>query len=354
MASLVDSRPSPSPIPLPQSPPIKTTTNALPQAAGSTPSPYLDIPGAFPHDTSRPSPRQNTSETSREQASELRARRTSLPSMEKEGVKPGEHHDGVGPLPGSISETSVAKLPDERMQPTREADQPTQKHAVGAGTTSLPSHERKGDQPYEHNNGVGPLPGTSSETSVAKLPDESAATTSEGRPGPAAASTESQKPFNDTVAPAENRAPPAYAAQRILSPETEDQNVLSQHPPPAQQVSEGVDRGPDVGESPADSKSNEKDAAKEKKSDLERKDERKGEEYQRTKTIPTSESESAGSPTQRKGRSGRSSSDSDASHHKKASVMNMVKGEMKVLLGKASRNKGKVEEGEKLKKQGSE
>jgi hypothetical protein len=34
--------------------------------------------------------------------------------------------------------------------------------------------------------------------------------------------------------------------------------------------------------------------------------------------------------------------------------MNMVKGEMKVLLGKASRNKGKVEEGEKLKKQGSD
>ena len=50
--------------------------------------------------------------------------------------------------------------------------------------------------------------------------------------------------------------------------------------------------------------------------------------------------------TQRKPRS---SSDSDASHHKRASVMNMVKGEMKVLLGKASRNKDKVEEGEKLK-----
>lgn len=53
-----------------------------------------------------------------------------------------------------------------------------------------------------------------------------------------------------------------------------------------------------------------------------------------------------GVPTQRKQRS---SSDSDASHHKRASVMNKVKGEMKVLLGKASRNKDKVEEGEKLK-----
>ena len=81
MASLVDSRPSPSSIPLPQSqsPPIKTTTNTLPpvpqlqpQAAGSTPSPNYEIPGAFPHDTSQPSPRQNTSEASRGQAGQLR------------------------------------------------------------------------------------------------------------------------------------------------------------------------------------------------------------------------------------------------------------------------------------------
>jgi len=54
----------------------------------------------------------------------------------------------------------------------------------------------------------------------------------------------------------------------------------------------------------------------------------------------------SGAPVQRRGRS---SSDSDASYHKKVSVMNKVKGEMKVLLGKASRNRDKVEEGEKLK-----
>jgi len=51
-------------------------------------------------------------------------------------------------------------------------------------------------------------------------------------------------------------------------------------------------------------------------------------------------------PPQRKGRS---SSDSDASNHVKASVMNRVKGEMKVLLGKASGNREKVEEGERMK-----
>ena len=42
-------------------------------------------------------------------------------------------------------------------------------------------------------------------------------------------------------------------------------------------------------------------------------------------------------------RKGRSSSDSDPA---KASIMNRVKGEMKVLLGKASGNRDKVEEGE--------
>lgn len=133
------------------------------------------------------------------------------------------------------------------MQSAREADQLAQKHAAGAGTISLPSHERKGVQPFEHHNGVGPLPGTSSETSVAKLPDERAAATSEGRPGAVAARRESQKPVNDTVAQAENRALDPNAAQRILSPETEDQNVSPQHPPPVEQIAERVNRGPDVG-----------------------------------------------------------------------------------------------------------
>lgn len=98
---------------------------------------------------------------------------------------------------------------------------------------------------------------------------------------------------------------------------------------------------------------------KEKKSDLERRDEPKGETDRAAEgsTSPKQEAVRKAMPpsqptvasTQRKGKPGRSSSDSDASHRKKASVMNMVRGEMKVLLGKASRNKGRVEEGEKLK-----
>jgi len=96
-----------------------------------------------------------------------------LPSSEKEGIKPGEHYDGVGPLPGSISETSVAKLPDERNdESSGEPDRSVRRPAARRAAVSLPSQEKMGVQPYEHYDGVGPLPGTSSETSVAKLPDE--------------------------------------------------------------------------------------------------------------------------------------------------------------------------------------
>lgn len=104
---------------------------------------------------------------------------------------------------------------------------------------------------------------------------------------------------------------------------------------------------------PGYSKFKEEVAGQEKKGSPERKNEnhRAAEEPTSPKkeegvatAVPQREPRSA--PTQRKGRS---SSDSDASNHKKASVMNRVKGEMKVLLGKASRNKEKVEVGEKLK-----
>jgi hypothetical protein len=104
----------------------------------------------------------------------------------------------------------------------------------------------------------------------------------------------------------------------------------------------------------------------ERRADLGRQGEPKGENYRAAEERTTAKKEEVGAkappppppprepattsaPTQRKPRS---SSDSDASNHKKASVMNKVKEEMKALLGKASRNKEKVEEGEKL-KQGS-
>jgi hypothetical protein len=59
-----------SSIPLPQTPPINLppALQLQPQAAVSTPSTHLEIPGAYPHETSWLTPRHNTSETSRGQS----------------------------------------------------------------------------------------------------------------------------------------------------------------------------------------------------------------------------------------------------------------------------------------------
>jgi len=347
-----------SSIPLPQSPPDNLPPAALqlqPHAVVSTPSTHLEIPGAYPHETSSPSSKQNASETSRGQSYFpnkpatylLGSKRTSLPSADKEGVLPGEHYDGVGPLPGSISETSVAKLPDERLQSALEVDQSTGKHVVGTGSTSLPSQGTKGVQPYEHNDGAGPLPGSSSEAPVAELPDERVGATSEDISG-VGGDTRSQEPASGAIAPPENRDSAPYSALGIANPETQVQSIDPQGPVSRQEVQEG-----DANVEEVVPKSREEVVVKE--SVFEKEDERKGENDDSVEESPspkqeaTPPSQSAGSTTQRKGKPGRSSSDSDAGHRKRASVMNMLKGEMKVLLGKASRNMGKVEEGEKLK-----
>jgi hypothetical protein len=136
-----------------------------------------------------------------------------LPSTEKEGTKPGEHYDGIGPLPGSISETSVAKLPDERTE-----------------SVSLPSQERWGVQPYEHYDGVGPSPGTSSETSVAKLPDERKGPTSEERSG-SGADAGLQESARGAIAGVTNlgtqvrRVDPQEPASARKVPESDDQEA---------------------------------------------------------------------------------------------------------------------------------
>jgi len=110
-------------------------------------------------------------------------------------------------------------------------------------------------------------------------------------------------------------------------------------------------------EGPAESKLKEESAVKEKKSDLERKDERKGEVYREPQRAEEGVSPKTGFDTDirayicwfsyvsygtaRGGREDRAAIRMRAIH-KKASVMNMVKGEMKMPSRKASRNKGKV------------
>jgi len=268
-----------------------------------------------------------------------------LPSTEKEGVKPGEHYDGVGPLPGSISETSVAKLPDERFESAGEPDKFAQRAAAaGAGATLLPSKEAKGIQPHEDHGGVGPLPGSDSETSVAKLPDKQGVTavTPEERSG--AADSEREGPVQDVPS----------AGLGIVNVGLSIEKNDPEDPTSVQKSAERDREEEDGKNVPAESKFKEEVAAEEKAS-RERKEERKTDAEERaaprepqggTKVGRLTPPECTGAPAQRRGRS---SSDSDASYHKKVSVMNKVKGEMKVLLGKASRNRDRVEEGEKLK-----
>ncbi|WVR00324.1 hypothetical protein IAU59_007467 [Kwoniella sp. CBS 9459] len=104
------------------------------------------------------------------------APRFSLPSEEPAGAVPGEHTSGVGALPGTIAETGVAVLPDEKKP-----------------AATLPSQENQGVRPGESSSGVGALPGKLGESDVALLPDERAtkayselppATSSAGSAGP--------------------------------------------------------------------------------------------------------------------------------------------------------------------------
>ncbi|WWD19494.1 hypothetical protein CI109_103955 [Kwoniella shandongensis] len=85
------------------------------------------------------------------------APRFSFPSQESTGAQPGEHTSGAGALPGPSTETGVAILPDEKL-PQRK----------------LPSEENQGVLPGETSGGVGALLGKHGETGDAVSPNESA------------------------------------------------------------------------------------------------------------------------------------------------------------------------------------
>ncbi|CAE6525360.1 unnamed protein product [Rhizoctonia solani] len=72
-----------------------------------------------------------------EGVSRLAVRRTSLPSEEYEGTQPGEKCGGVGSLPGHLSESSVALLPDEREGQAKESVEPST-HATTDTTSEYP------------------------------------------------------------------------------------------------------------------------------------------------------------------------------------------------------------------------
>ena len=133
------------------------------EAASVQSTPGFEVPGAFPREHTATTRQHPLSDSRR--ASE-RPQRISLPSSEKEGTHPGEHSGGVGSLPGSISETSVAKLPDERASERKAAS------ASASRSKEITTDTDSEDDPDDA-------------VAVAELPDERA---SEGEAASASAS----------------------------------------------------------------------------------------------------------------------------------------------------------------------
>lgn len=137
-------------------------------------TPGFEIPGAYPREhtgTTRQRPLSGSRRASD------RPQPISLPSTEKEGTHPGEHCGGVGPLPGSISETSVAKLPDERASEGKAASAPASR------SKELSVDTDRGGDPGE---AVAAAAAPAS-SSVAQVPDERAGE-GEGKDAPESAS----------------------------------------------------------------------------------------------------------------------------------------------------------------------
>ncbi|KAH9067549.1 hypothetical protein EDB87DRAFT_1573164 [Lactarius vividus] len=313
-----------------------------PHESPSTPG--LEIPGAFPREHTAITRQRPLSDRASDQP-------ISLPSTEKEGTHPGEHHGGVGPLPGSISETSVAKLPDERASEGKAAPAPASR------SKELTIDTDHGDEAV--------VPASSS---VAEVPDER---TSEGR-----ATSEPASRLKELAADLPGRGDDAHEGIGAAATSSAAPGVTRQDSPVQRTDPEGpgavreqvpAERGGET-EGAADSKF---------KEELRKEGKSSGAIDEGTRELPPSRAAAVEDPAPPKGgeedpnkaaavqqqqqhqqpetaggiapRKGRSSSDSDAGNQAKATIMNRVKGEMKVLLGKASGNREKVEEGERLK-----
>lgn len=93
-------------LPIPQG--VKKTVASY--WCASTPILRLSCPdGLLPANDEDPQPKGTQAELGQQLS-------TSLPSSELKGAQPREHVGGVGSLPGTISESSVALLPDERAE----------------------------------------------------------------------------------------------------------------------------------------------------------------------------------------------------------------------------------------------
>ncbi|KIJ64212.1 hypothetical protein HYDPIDRAFT_167957 [Hydnomerulius pinastri MD-312] len=143
--------------------PIRTTTNV------STPG--HEFPGSYPkeleHQETQGSKGPKSGDNSNNPpmgASVVHAAKQYMPNQVERGVEYASQTAAAYlPIPQGIKDTVVSYWSFDEAQKEEE------------GHTSLPSTELKGAQPSEHTSGVGALPGAISESSVALLPDERAA-----------------------------------------------------------------------------------------------------------------------------------------------------------------------------------
>jgi len=339
-----------------------TTVVPYPNETTSVPStPGYEVPGAYPREHTRQHPLSDSRRASD------RPQPISLPSTEKEGSHPGDHCGGVGPLPGNISETSVAKLPDERA-------------SEGKAVYAPPSRTKEITADTDPSEAVAAAVDPASSSPVAEVPDEPAGDEGEAASESALRSEELTTDTGRGDAAVSSEAAPDVTKQDTSPVQLTDQQgpnaVVSEQVPVVLRTESSVTESTEASDTaPADPKF---------KEELRREEKSSGgvEDSEGLSSPPQSRAAAAEEPAPPKGdnedlkkaaavqqqqqqqqrqqqpeiagggpglRKGRSSSDSDPSNSAKASIMNRVKGEMKVLLGKASGNRDKVEEGEKMK-----
>ncbi|KZV66335.1 hypothetical protein PENSPDRAFT_654961 [Peniophora sp. CONT] len=312
----------------------------------------------------------------------------SLPTQETHGAQPGEKVGGVGALPGSVDEAAVAKLPgDDAAIGLPEGMAPTLGAAALAGAAgyqasandvshdkSLPTQETHGAQAGDKVAGAGALPGAVNETGVAKLPGDDAAT---GLPkGSAGAAIGAVVATSATAAAATSAAPPSTStSSNFKVPARPEDMVAKSHiwPDARSHGDTSKSAAPGAGSTGVTPVgANDKDGAGKKDILIPVAKGEGGKVPSADATLPPAKREAVGKdattddkvqgasldaahgkskPSDVHSQSGTSAHTQDSKGEKKhkASFMEKVKGEIKVISGKLGGDKHKVEDGKKLK-----
>ncbi|KAG2344822.1 hypothetical protein BDR05DRAFT_961225, partial [Suillus weaverae] len=149
--------------PKPEQHPVTTTTNLN--------TPGHEFPGSYPREfeqEQQQQPRGDGSEGPMATSAVQAAKQYMPEPVERTVEYAGQTAAAYLPIPQGVKKTVASYWSND------EDSQPKETQLDQTLSTSLPSSELKGAQPCEHVGGVGSLPGTISESSVALLPDERA------------------------------------------------------------------------------------------------------------------------------------------------------------------------------------